>query len=262
MKGVVKVYAQRLQNDLDKLEVWEQKWQMAFNVDKCHLLSVTKKRKRVPTTYSLHGQALQQVPSAKYLGVEISESLHWGKHVEATAAKANRSCAFACRNLKGCPTQVQAHCYKGLVRPVLDYASPVWDPHQQHLKTTLEMVQRRAARRILSDFSPTSSASEMVDRLKLDQLDHRRTADKACMLYRMLHGLVDVQPPTGLCQPATRTTRGHQQKLQVPHSRTDVYLHSFFPSATRIWNALSAEVVASPSLPAFQSAVHGWLRAH
>jgi hypothetical protein len=29
----------------------------------------------------------------------------------------------------------------------------------------------------------------MVDRL---ELDHRRTADKACILYRMLHGLVDV----------------------------------------------------------------------
>jgi hypothetical protein len=66
------------------------------------------------------------------------------------------------------------------------------------------------------------------------------------MLYRMMHGLVDVQP---------------QQKLQVTHSRTDIYLHFFFPSATRLWNALSADVVASPSPPAFQSDVQGWMKA-
>jgi hypothetical protein len=44
-------------------------------------------------------------------------------------------------------------------------------------------------------------------------------------------------------------------------SRTDVELNSFLPSATRIWNALSEDVVASPLLPAFQSAVQGWLKA-
>jgi hypothetical protein len=80
-------------------------------------------------------------------------------------------------------------------------------------------------------------------------------------LYTCKIGLVDVQPPTGLCQPAARTTRGNQQKLQVPHSRTDVCRHSFFPSAIRIWNALKEDIVELPSLPAFQSAAQGWLKA-
>ena len=118
-----KIDAQQLQEDLNKLEAWEQKWQMAFNVDvdKCHLLSVARKHQRIPSSYHLHGQILQQVPSAKCLKIEINATLNWGKHMEATAAKANRSCAFACQNLKGCPTSVQVHFYKGFVRPVLDY---------------------------------------------------------------------------------------------------------------------------------------------
>ena len=33
------------------------------------------------------------------------------------------------RNLSSCPQDVKETAYKGLVRPILEYASPVWDPH-------------------------------------------------------------------------------------------------------------------------------------
>ena len=110
--------------------------------------------------------------------------------------------AFTHRSLKGCSTQVQTHYFKGIVRPVLDYTSPLWDPHRQHLASTLEMVQRRSARRILQDFCTTSSASEMVAKLHLEPLSKRRTADKACMMYKVMHGLMDLSTPPGLLQPA------------------------------------------------------------
>ena len=137
--------AHHLQEDLNKLEEWETKWQMAFNVDKCHLLSVTRKSERITTSYSLHGQKLEQVSNAKYLGVTINEKLSWGPHITATAAKANKSAAFAHRNIKGCTTQTQASCFKTLARPVLEYASSIWDPATEEHTATLEMVQRRAA---------------------------------------------------------------------------------------------------------------------
>ena len=109
-------------------------------LQKCHQLTVTKKRNRIPTSYTLHNQTLEGVTSAKYLGVELTENLHCGKHIQSTVATANKVSTFAYRNLKGCPPADQTHCYKGLVHPVLEYASVVWDPHQHHLKSTLEMV--------------------------------------------------------------------------------------------------------------------------
>ena len=36
--------------------------------------------------------------------------------------------------------------YKGLVEPILEYASPVWDPHGKVVQEELEKVQNRAAR--------------------------------------------------------------------------------------------------------------------
>ena len=61
-----------LQADLKKLEEWESKWQMSFNVQKCYLLTVTKKHNSIPTSYSLHNHTLERVPEAKYLGSEIN----------------------------------------------------------------------------------------------------------------------------------------------------------------------------------------------
>ena len=118
--------------------------------------------------------------------------------------------------MKGCCTAVQRHCYKGPVRPVLEYASVVWDPHQQHLKSTLEMVQRRSAYCILRDFSPMSSASALVAQLQLDNMQSWRTSDKVCMMDTILNGLVDVHPAPGLLELRNRSSRGYKYRFQVP----------------------------------------------
>jgi len=219
---------------------------MSFNADKCHHLKITKKKSQLKTNYVLHGQNLQKVESAKYLGVEITKTLHWGKHIQTIAAKANKTTAFVCRNLKGCNTSVQTHCYKAMARPIMEYASIVWDPNQENLKSTLEMVQRRAARRILHDFRPTTSATAMVERLNLDPLQSRRTADKVCMMYKIMNNTVDVRPPANLIIPATRITRGQQNKLQLPYSRTDTYKHSFFPLSYKTMEYPSHKFSLSP----------------
>jgi hypothetical protein len=249
-----------LQQDLEQLEQWERRWQMSFNAKKCHVLTVTRKRKPVSTSYTLHGEVLQQVDKAKYLGVELTKDLHWGAHIQAITAKANKTSAFVYRNLRGCPHPVQNQCYKGLVRPVLEYAAPIWDPHQQHLSDSLEMVQRRSARRILHDFRPTTSASGLVSGLNLDPLKLRRTSAKATMMYKIMGGLIDLAPPDGPLTAAPRTSRGHAAKLLVPHSRTDSHRFSFFPSAVRLWNSLPPEAPLASSPEAFRSLTEAWLR--
>ena len=65
----------------------------------------------------------------KYLGVTISKYLTWTTHVSNACTKANRTLGFLRRNLSTCPQDVKETAYKGLARSVLEYASPVWDPH-------------------------------------------------------------------------------------------------------------------------------------
>ena len=169
--------------------------------------------------------------------------------------------SVAYRNLKGCPTAVQAHCYKSLVRLVLEYAAVVCDPHQQHLIFSLDMVQRRSDCRILHDFSSTSSASALVVQPRLESPRSRRTSDRVSIMHKIINGLVDVNP-AALLLPSNRSSRGHQGKLQIPNSRTDTYLHSFFPSRIRLWNSVPINASSATSLPSFRSSLTDWMGYH
>ena len=60
-----------------------------------------------------------------YLGVTISKDLKWNTHVSNVYTKTNRCLDFLRRNLSSCPQDVKEMAYKGLVRPILEYASPV-----------------------------------------------------------------------------------------------------------------------------------------
>ena len=57
------------------------------------------------------------------------------------------------RNLSACPKDVQEAAYKGLVRPVLESGSSVWDPHSKGLQEELEKVQSSAARFVTRNYT-------------------------------------------------------------------------------------------------------------
>ena len=102
--------------------------------------------------YRIHGHDLKVVKGGKYLGVTITHNLSRGSHVETTSRKANNSLAFLRRNLTSCPKDIKSQAYQTLVRPILEYASPAWDPFTQKDINQLEAVQRRAARFVMSDY--------------------------------------------------------------------------------------------------------------
>ena len=78
-----------LQTDLDILSAWETRWDMMFNPSKCQVVHVTGSRKTVKTDYVLHGQVLESVPCARYLGVDIS--MQWS-HLEFPYRPCNCQC--------------------------------------------------------------------------------------------------------------------------------------------------------------------------
>ena len=58
-----------LQQDLDRLSVWESDWDMEFNPSKCQVVQVTGYRKPINAAYRLHCVILETVTCARYLGL-------------------------------------------------------------------------------------------------------------------------------------------------------------------------------------------------
>jgi hypothetical protein len=54
-----------LQNNLNKLIKWEGKWKIAFNVDKCNVMHITRARTTKKHSYVMHDQQLEIVVISK-----------------------------------------------------------------------------------------------------------------------------------------------------------------------------------------------------
>ena len=112
-----------LQEDLDKLAIWEVQWMMKFHSDKCQVLAITKKKTTIKKNYNLHDHTLEHVPSAKYLGVTITSDLKWESHVTNISQKANKTIGFLKRNLNISNGKIKEKAYISLVRPTVEYST-------------------------------------------------------------------------------------------------------------------------------------------
>ena len=74
---------QILQDDLNKLAQWEEAWLMKFNVANCHSMRVTKHPlpKQIIHDYSLNNRVLENVSSAKYLEITVTDDLETGVNI-------------------------------------------------------------------------------------------------------------------------------------------------------------------------------------
>ena len=114
-------------------------------------------------SYTLHGHILECVQSAKYLGCQITSDMRWSNHISNICGKANKTLGFLRRNVNINSTSVKESAYKSLVRPLVEYASSVWDPHLQKDITRLEMIQRRAARYVSNKHGNRSSVDNIIN---------------------------------------------------------------------------------------------------
>ena len=248
--------AQNLQLDLDAACRWEKDWLMHFHPDKCNLISITQKRKPIHFTYKLHDHPLAKVEHSKYLGITLQSNLKWNKHINSITNKANQSLGFLKRNLKIKSSAVKSHAYKAFVRPTLEYASAVWDPHTRTQINQIEKVQRRAARYVTNRYHNTSSVTDMLQNLNWPSLEIRRTRVRLIMFYKIIHHVVAIHPLDTLLLPTTTITR-YNSSHTYQHIRTDKdsYKYSFYPRTIIQWNLLPIHVLEAVTVDAFKALV-------
>ena len=232
-----------LQKDIDTLGAWAEKWGMRFQPTKCNMMQLSRKREGLKYKYTLKNTELEFLESIKYLGVNITNYLHWGKHIDEICNKSYRTLGLLRRNLSACNQEVRLQAYKGLMRPVLEYACSAWDPQQLYLQEKLEKVQKQAARFVTSNYSyEPGSMTAILEQLELEPLQERR---KKCRLTLFCKGIYQqAAVPTNILQkPKFRTRHMHSQYHTRPRTSGDTFKNSFMPMTLRDWNLLPHEVI-------------------
>ena len=142
-------------------------------------------------------------------------------------------------DLHGCNQKIKSNAYKIYVKPILSYASSVWNPTgttNKSLRIKLENVQRKAARFVYSDWSWQSSPSEMIRNLKWESLENIRKRDCLVMMHKIIHK--EICLPSSFLPKKSRVPN----KFQPIHGRVNVYKNSFVPNTVKWWNELPKEV--------------------
>ena len=95
-----------------------------------------KEKRPVNYSYALKGHQMEEVTTAKYLGVDLSNILVWRDHIDRIVKKANCTLGILRRNLRISNTDTKAAAYSSLVRLTLEYCASVWSPHTQTNQNT------------------------------------------------------------------------------------------------------------------------------
>ena len=175
-------------------------------------------------------------------------------HINSVFNRANSTLGFLRRNLRRCPAPLKETAYITLVRSIMEYAAPIWDPHLSKDSHMLENIQRRAARFIKGDFRTTASVTKMLLDLGLKDLKDRRRDLRLALLFKVVQDHVGVSPEDIGLEPADgRTRANHKHKFRTRGARTNSYKFSFASRTISEWNRLPANIVEADSPQAFKA---------
>ena len=246
--------ALELQADINKLEDWSKLWQLYFNYEKCHVLTLGKfVNTRHTQRYTVYGNQMEHVFEEKDLGITIDHELKFEDHIAKKVAVANAIVGQMRRSFSYLDCDTFKRIYVAFVRPHLEYGEAVWSPNLMRNIVALENVQIRATK--IVDGLSKLTYSERLRRLDLPTLVFRRRRGDIIEMFKHFH-TYDKSTLAPSFKPRERLSRQHQFQLHMPPTRDGTngpQTNFFFQRTTKIWNDLPASVVEAESVNQFKN---------
>ena len=141
------------------------------------------------------------------------------------------------------------------IRPLLEYASEVWDGCTLADSVRLERIQLNAAR-IVTGLPLFSSQNSLCFETGWEALgDRRKKNRKLTLMYRIANAdapayLTDLMPSR--VSNVSNYNLRNNQNFNIPFTRLCSFETPIFPSTLKLWNDLDPQIRCSPSLSQFK----------
>jgi len=236
-----------LQQCLDRLFNWCTEYSLPLNLKKCSTVHFGNTNPRL--NYCLQNNELDEHTCERDLGVIIDEHLTFQSHIDATVKKARRLAGLMFHSTQYHGKEVILPIYKCIIRPVLEYASVVWNPSLIKQIKQLESVQRYVTKRISGCSS--LSYTQRLSSLGLPRLDTRRAFFDLVEMFKVVNGLTVVSNRIKLTF-LHHTTRGHSLRIRAVKFKCNIRKSSFFVRIANTWNTLPARIAETRRLSSFK----------
>lgn len=186
-----------LQRCVDAVCEWCSKNGLSLNVDKCVVVTFTRKLKPITYNYKIGPVVVGRSEVVRDLGVVFDSAFSFKNHIDDVISSSLRTLGFiyrSCRELRSASCLKALYC--SLVRSKLEYASLIWYPIYSTHIARLESVQRRFLKFmtfILDGVYPLQGFNHelLLARCEFVSLETRHTILCVKFLFNLLNNLID-----------------------------------------------------------------------
>ena len=237
------------QADLNAIHKWSVVNRLPLSLQKCQCLHIGHGNARY--AYTLGGLPITAVEQCTDLGIIRTSDFSYNTHINSIISKASRSAGMLYRAFSTRNEVFIVKLYVAYVRPILEYASVVWNPTRIGLQKDLERVQRRFTRRLrgLRDMP----YDKRLEHLQLISLKDRRLHADLAMAFKALRNVLGVSANTiGLQLQSNAPTRSNGINLVVHKAVNETVAKVFKYRIAKQWNDLPSRVKLALSLNTFK----------
>ena len=232
-------------------------WLVTFNPNKTEALFVSNDSNIAKPSLLFDNVPIQFVEHHKHLGLTLSSNCKWHEHINNLIQKSSKILGMMKKIKFSVKRKTLNQIYVSFLRPILEYASSVWDGCTNYEKETLEKIQHEAAR-IVTGLTRSVAISKLYDEVGWPSLENRRKYHKLILTYKVKNNLTP--PYLSNLFPDTVGARTYNlrndRNFIVPARRTETYAKSFIPSSTALWNDLPREIQTLESLAIFKQSIN------
>ena len=225
----------------------------------CHTASKSDNLRELPFVCQHYqyttprGCTLSPVHILRDLGVTVSQDLSWSPHIHTISDKARQKASWVLSVFHIRSAGVMLTLYKSMVRSLLEFCSPLWNPTKIMDIQELESVQRSFTYRIAG--CQNLDYWQRLQKLSLMSLQRRRERFIILHIWKVLHGQTSndlqiqfiIRSRTGIqaIVPSLNTVSSHRHQ--------SMYDNSFAVMGPKLWNAIPYHLNNIADFDAFKS---------
>ena len=186
-------------------------WMLKLNQSKCHHVRFSK-NSVVSKSYYLDNESrapLASLDRERDLGIIFNQSLKFEEHITNKINIAKRNLFLIRKTFRYLEPDVFLNLYKSLVRPHLEFGSPIWNVFNRTIERKIENIQKIATSYVHS--IGHLSYPERLQNLNMHSLKFRRIRDDIITLFKIAQN----DFPEGILNMRrSQNLRGHKFSLE------------------------------------------------
>ena len=227
-----------LQNNIDAMLEWCDRWLLRFNNDKCTILHIGHGDTNPMYNYVMKDKdkvvELKNTKCEKDLGIYVDDKLKFDQHITAIIRKAKNIIFLILRNIHFKSPRIMVPLFKALVRPILEYGNVVWCPYTIKDIDAIEEVQRFYTKRIIG--MNNLSYEDRLHKLKLPSLEFRRLRGDMIEVFKISNKKYDAQTTNTFFEFCENMTRNNGKKLTKKQVNFKPFQYFFTNRIINVWN--------------------------